>query len=113
MIKIGDKVYNGYSKNLNEMISVNFRNLSYLAKELLVQINNESHLNDSLVFRNKPPKYLMINRIIKTYIIGVNEEGEILVFGGVERISPVYRQLHTGVAAQILENIADQNKALL
>lgn len=111
MIKIGDKVYYGYSKNLNEVKTANLRNLSYLTKELLVQVNNESHLNDNLVFRNKPPKYLMINRIIKTYIIGVNEEGETLAFGGVkQRIYPVYRQPHTGVVARILENIENQTE---
>lgn len=73
-------------------------------------MNNEIHFNDNLVFRNKHSKYLMIDRVIKTYIDGVNEEGEALVFGGVERILPVCRQPQTGVAAQILENIQNQSE---
>lgn len=45
--------YYGYSKDLDKVKAANFRHLGYLAKELMVRFNNESHLNDNKVFTMK------------------------------------------------------------
>lgn len=66
--------YYGYSKSLETVKVGNFRHLGYLAKELLVKYNNETHLNDNLVFQTKLARFAIVDKIIKLYGEAVKEE---------------------------------------
>jgi len=81
--------------------SGNFRHLGYLGKELLVKYNNETHLNDNLVFQNKPARYAIVDKIIKLYGEALDQEGESAIFGGAQSSNDVYRQPLTGIAQEI------------
>lgn len=75
--------YYGFSKELNAVKAANFRHLGYLAKELMVQCTNETHLRNNRVFSIKPPKFALIDKIVAAYKEEVEKEGENAVFGGV------------------------------
>lgn len=93
--------YNGYSKDLDAVKSANFRHLGYLAKELMVNYNNETHLNDNQVFSNKPPRYAVMDKLLKMYGDSVAAEGGQTLLGGPGIPTHVYRQPLHGIAALI------------
>jgi len=99
--------YYGYSKSLDSVKSGNFRHLAYLAKELLVKYNNETHLNDNLVFQTKPARYAVIDKIVIMYGEAINQEGESAIFGGSEIRNAVYRQPLEGVAEAVYAEVSE------
>lgn len=103
--------YYGFSKDLDAVKSANFRHLGYLAKELMVHYNNETHLNDNQVFKNKPPRFAIIDKVLKMYGDSITAEGDTTLLGGAGIATPVYCQPLAGIAAEIatrVNNLADQ-----
>jgi len=99
--------YYGYSKSLAEVKVGNFRHLGYLSKELLVKFNNETHLNDNLVFAKKPARYAVVDKIVKLYGEALDQEGETAIFGGTLVSNSVYRQPLTGTAYEIYNEVSN------
>lgn len=79
---VRSNAYYGYSKDLDKVKSANYRHLSYLAKELMVKFNNETHLNDNKVFSAKPLRYAVVDKIINMYTAAVAAEGDNTLLGG-------------------------------
>lgn len=99
--------YYGYSKSLEVVKSGNFRHLGYLAKELLVKYNNETHLNDNLVFQNKPARYAVVDKVKKLYGEALDQEGESAIFGGAQTQNAVHRQPLTGIALDVFQAVSE------
>lgn len=78
---VGDNPYYGYSTSLELVKAANFRNLGYLAKELLVKLNNEGHLNYNKVFEASPDKARIIDKVVARYILEVEKLGDVQVLG--------------------------------
>lgn len=77
----------------------------------MVQYNNETHLNDNQVFTNKPPRFAVIDKVLKMYGDAIAAEGDRTHLGGAGIPSPVYRQPLRGIASDIatrVNNLADQ-----
>lgn len=97
--------YFGYSKDLDRVKAANYRHLGYLAKELMVRFNNETHLNDNKVFSAKPARCAVVDKIIEKYNAAIVAEGDQTLLGGAGIPTPVYRQKLKGVAAAIFDAV--------
>jgi len=64
---IGMNAYYGYSRSMEDVKSKKYRTLGYIAKELLVKLNSETHLNQNKVFTQKPAKQPLIDKLIGLY----------------------------------------------
>lgn len=68
--------YYAYSRSLKLVQARNYRNLGYLAKELLVKLNNEEHLNNNKVFEQRPHKARLLDKMVARYLLDVVAKGD-------------------------------------
>jgi len=65
---IDKNAYYGFSHDLEKFKAKKYRTLGYIAKELLVKQNSETHLNQNKMFSIKPAKQPLIDKLIGLYV---------------------------------------------
>lgn len=74
---VGSNSYYGYSKDLSAVKAARYRNLGYLAKELLTRCDGKTHLSSNRAFDKKPTRAALLDKIIEMYVKARNDEGEV------------------------------------
>lgn len=73
---VGNNKYYGYRKDLGDARGTLYKNLSYVAKELLVKVNGETALNRYAGFPRRPAQAPIVNSMIEAYINRLNAFGQ-------------------------------------
>lgn len=102
---VGDNPYYGYSSSLDLVKAANFRNLGYLAKELLVKLNNEGHMNFNRVFEASPDKARIIDKVVLRFIAEMERLGDEQVLGTDNKPSAILCEELLGHAKEIQDLI--------
>lgn len=105
IVAVGGNAYYGYSESLDLVKAANFRNLGYLAKELLVKLNNEGHLNYNKVFEKGPDKARIIDKVVARYILETEQQGDIEVLGTDKKPIAMICETLQGAAKEIQDHL--------
>ncbi|WKY02148.1 hypothetical protein Q1695_015845 [Nippostrongylus brasiliensis] len=73
---VGDNRYYGYRKDLGDARGTLYKNLSYVAKELLIKVNGETALRRYAGFPRRPAQASIVNSMIEAYINRVQNYGQ-------------------------------------
>ncbi|EYC23204.1 hypothetical protein Y032_0015g2519 [Ancylostoma ceylanicum] len=73
---VGDNRYYGFRKDLGNAKSTLYKNLAYIAKELLIKVNGEIALGRYAGFPRRPAQAPIVNSMIEAYINQLHNYGQ-------------------------------------